>query len=71
MFAGITPASDPKIVIVVMVNNPKGQQYSGGGVAAPIFSRVATGALRMLNISPDQWPSRQPEQGSLAAEGAQ
>lgn len=71
VFAGITPASDPKIVIVVMVNNPKGQQYSGGGVAAPIFSRVATGALRMLNISPDQWPSRQPEQGSLAAEGAQ
>ena len=71
VFAGITPASDPKIAIVVMVNNPKGQQYSGGGVAAPIFSRVATGALRMLNISPDQWPSRQPDHESLAAKGAQ
>lgn len=71
VFAGITPASDPKIAIVVMVNNPKGQQYSGGGVAAPIFSRVATGALRMLNIPPDQWPSRQPDHESLAAKGAQ
>ena len=71
VFAGITPASDPKIAIVVMVNNPKGQQYSGGGVAAPIFSRVATGALRMLNISPDQWPSRQPDHESLVAKGAQ
>jgi cell division protein FtsI (penicillin-binding protein 3) len=56
VFAGITPASNPRIAVVVMVNNPKGQQYSGGGVAAPIFSRVTTGALRMLNISPDQWP---------------
>ncbi|MCJ8299445.1 MAG: penicillin-binding protein 2 [Pseudomonadales bacterium] len=58
VFAGITPASDPKLAIVVMVNNPKGQQYSGGGVAAPIFSRVTAGALRMLNISPDQWPTK-------------
>ncbi|MGB1237324.1 MAG: peptidoglycan D,D-transpeptidase FtsI family protein [Pseudomonadales bacterium] len=58
VFAGITPASDPKLAVVVMVNNPKGQQYSGGGVAAPIFSRVAGGALRMLNISPDQWPKK-------------
>lgn len=59
VFAGITPASDPRIAVVVMVNNPKGQQYSGGGVAAPIFSRVVTGALRMLNVSPDQWPKTQ------------
>lgn len=56
VFAGVTPASDPKIAVVVMVNNAKGQQYSGGGVAAPIFSRVTAGALRMLNVSPDQWP---------------
>ena len=60
VFAGITPASNPRIAVVVMVNNPKGQQYSGGGVAAPIFSRVTAGALRMLNISPDQWPKTKP-----------
>jgi len=59
VFAGITPASDPRLAIVVMVNNPKGQQYSGGGVAAPIFSRVTSSALRMLNISPDQWPVKE------------
>ena len=71
VFAGITPASDPRIAIVVMVNNPKGQQYSGGGVAAPIFSRVTTGALRMLNISPDQWPKKQPDVDALAAKSGQ
>ncbi len=62
VFAGITPASDPRLAIVVMVNNPKGQQYSGGGVAAPIFSRVTSSALRMLNISPDQWPVREEQE---------
>ncbi|MFT5708078.1 MAG: cell division protein FtsI (penicillin-binding protein 3) [Oceanospirillaceae bacterium] len=66
VFAGITPASNPRIAVVVMVNNPKGQQYSGGGVAAPIFSRVTTGALRMLNISPDQWPKKESEKQHLA-----
>ncbi|NQZ30041.1 MAG: penicillin-binding protein 2 [Oceanospirillaceae bacterium] len=59
VFAGITPASNPRLAVVVMVNNAKGQQYSGGGVAAPIFSRVTAGALRMLNISPDQWPQKE------------
>ncbi|EPJ46085.1 MAG: penicillin-binding protein 2 [Osedax symbiont Rs2] len=69
VFAGITPASDPKLAVVVMVNNPKGQQYSGGGVAAPIFSRVTAAALRMLNISPDQWPVKEVEE--LAVQNAQ
>ena len=69
VFAGITPASDPKLVVVVMVNNPKGQQYSGGGVAAPIFSRITAGALRMLNISPDQWPQKESIQQGVMKNG--
>ena len=71
VFAGITPASDPKIAVVVMVNNPKGQEYSGGGVAAPIFSRVTAGALRMLNISPDQWPEPKLDEQQVAAKNGQ
>ena len=47
------PATNPKIVIVVIVNEPKGEEHYGGQVAAPVFSRVASGAMRILNISPD------------------
>ncbi len=55
VFAGIAPISNPRIIVVVMVDNPKGQEYFGGAVAAPIFSRVAAGALRLLNVPPDNW----------------
>lgn len=58
VFAGIAPASHPRIVVAVMVDNPKGQEYYGGAVAAPIFSRVAADALRLLNVPPDRWPGQ-------------
>ena len=53
MFAGFAPASNPRLAMVVMINDPKGRQYYGGEVAAPVFSRVMEGALTILNISPD------------------
>ena len=53
LFVGMLPASDPRIVIVVVINEPKGDEHYGGQVAAPVFSRVASGAMRILNISPD------------------
>ena len=53
LFVGMLPATNPKIVIVVIVNEPKGEEHYGGQVAAPVFSRVASGAMRILNISPD------------------
>ena len=59
MFVGMAPASDPEFVIVVIVNEPKGEEHYGGQVAAPVFSRVAAGALRILNISPDSIPEEQ------------
>ncbi len=54
VFAGIAPVSDPRVITVVMIDNPKGQEYYGGEVAAPVFSRVVGGALRSLNVAPDK-----------------
>ena len=56
LFVGMLPATNPEIVIVVIVNEPKGEEHYGGQVAAPVFSRVASGAMRILNISPDVMP---------------
>lgn len=56
LFVGLVPASNPKLVIVVIVNEPKGDEHYGGQVAAPVFSRVASGAMRILNIAPDDLP---------------
>ena len=53
LFAGIAPLSDPRIVMVVVVNQPQGEQFGGGAVAAPVFSRVAERAMRLLGVSPD------------------
>ncbi|GHE22534.1 peptidoglycan D,D-transpeptidase FtsI family protein [Halomonas urumqiensis] len=54
LFAGIAPVSDPRIVTVVMIDHPKGDAFYGGAVAAPVFSRVAGNALRLLDVPPDQ-----------------
>ena len=53
LFAGVAPASNPRLAMVVMINDPKGREYYGGEVAAPVFSRVMEGALTTLNIYPD------------------
>ncbi len=47
LFVGMVPASNPQIVIVIVVNEPKGEEHYGGQVAAPVFSRVASGAMRI------------------------
>ena len=54
VFAGMAPASAPRLVMVVMVDEPSAGEYYGGTVAAPVFSSVMEGALRLLNIVPDQ-----------------
>jgi len=51
-FVGFAPASDPRLVIAVMIDEPTGQYY-GGTVAAPVFSNVMGGALRMLSVPLD------------------
>lgn len=53
VFAGLAPASNPRIAMVVTVDEPSGEDYYGGQVAAPVFSRVMGGALRLFDIAPD------------------
>jgi len=53
LFAGVAPISKPELVVVVVINEPGGDLYHGGDVAAPVFSRVMKGALQALNVVPD------------------
>jgi len=53
VFAGFAPVSDPDIVLVVTVDDPRGIDYYGGLVAAPVFSKVMEGALRFRDVPPD------------------
>lgn len=57
LFAGVAPADNPKIVTVVVVDEPGGREYYGGEVAAPIFSRVTQASLRLMNIPPTEYES--------------
>jgi len=67
VFAGVTPASDPRLAIVVVIDDPRGKLFYGGDVAAPIFSTVASGALRILAVPPDDvTPSRSPRPTTIA-----
>jgi cell division protein FtsI (penicillin-binding protein 3) len=50
-FVGFTPADNPKLAILVVIDEPKGKYY-GGTVAAPVFRRIAREALNYLNIPP-------------------
>jgi cell division protein FtsI (penicillin-binding protein 3) len=52
-FVGFAPVSDPRLVIAVMIDEPGGRQYYGGEVAAPVFSHVMAGALRLQGVAPD------------------
>ncbi|MCG6314523.1 peptidoglycan glycosyltransferase FtsI [Vibrio vulnificus] len=52
--AGIAPVSDPRIALVVVVNEPQGDDYYGGSVASPVFSEIMKGALQILNVAPDE-----------------
>lgn len=53
VFAGVIPATKPRLAMAVMVDEPVGD-YSGGLVAAPVFAKVMQGAMRLLNVPPDQ-----------------
>ncbi len=52
-FVGIAPASNPRLIIAVMIDEPNNGQYYGGTVAAPVFSAVMAAALRMLAVPND------------------
>jgi cell division protein FtsI (penicillin-binding protein 3) len=72
LFAGIAPASNPRLVAVVVIHDPQGG-YFGGTVAAPVFSQVMTGALRLLDIPPDNvqhWYAGGPDTGAPIQPGS-
>ncbi len=61
LFAGFAPAAEPRLAAVVVLDEPQGEDYYGGQVAAPVFARVMAGALRLLDVRPDR------TQGQLVA----
>jgi cell division protein FtsI (penicillin-binding protein 3) len=53
VFGGLVPASNPRLAAIVVIDEPTGGAYYGGEVAAPVYSAVMSGALRLLAIPPD------------------
>jgi cell division protein FtsI (penicillin-binding protein 3) len=56
VFAGIAPASAPRLVVVIVIDEPQGDLYYGGDIAAPVFANIVAGALRVLAVPPDALP---------------
>ena len=56
-FAGLAPLSNPRIATVVVIDEPSKGGYYGGLVSAPVFGRVMAGALRLMNVAPDNLPT--------------
>lgn len=72
-FAGIVPASNPRLVGVVIISNPSKGSYYGGMVSAPAFAHVMAGALRLLDVAPDnigRWYVGGPLQGAGGLAGS-
>jgi cell division protein FtsI (penicillin-binding protein 3) len=59
-FAGVAPIDNPRIAAVIMIDEPReGGGYYGGLVSAPVFGKVMAGALRLMNVAPDNLPDPQ------------
>lgn len=58
VFAGLAPASNPRLATVVIIDEPKGELYYGSDVAAPVFATVMGESLRLLAVPPDALPAR-------------
>ncbi|CAB5525053.1 Peptidoglycan synthase FtsI precursor [Pseudomonas putida] len=64
LFAGFGPMSDPRYAIVVVIDEPSKGGYFGGLVSAPVFSKVMSGTLRLMNVPPDNLPPPATQQAS-------
>ena len=62
VFGGVAPASEPRLAAVVVIDEPTAGQHMGGQVAAPVFSAVVGGALRLLAVAPDRPVNAPPDQ---------
>jgi len=54
VFAGFVPADNPRLAAVVVIDDPSHAKYYGGEVAAPVFGKVMTGAMRLLQVPPEK-----------------
>ena len=59
IFAGVMPASAPRLVAVVIIDEPTGDLYYGSDVAAPVFAEVMTESMRLLAVPPDGLPGNE------------
>ena len=69
IFAGMVPADKPELVMVVMIDEPRNGEYYGGEVAAPVFSKVMSSAMRLLDIAPDKVSKKQLMKVNVQARG--
>ena len=76
VFAGVVPLDRPKFATVVVINNPRGRDYYGGLVSAPVFHNIMDGSLRLMDVPPDhveQWYAanapKAPAEVAAVAEG--
>jgi cell division protein FtsI (penicillin-binding protein 3) len=54
LFAGVVPVKNPRFATVVVIQNPRGHDYYGGLVSAPVFHNIMDGALRLMDVPPDR-----------------
>ncbi len=60
VFAGVAPVSNPRLVTIVIIDDPSTEAYYGGQIAAPVFADIMEESLRLMNISPDDLEKIQP-----------
>ncbi|MFZ6047250.1 peptidoglycan D,D-transpeptidase FtsI family protein [Pseudomonas sp. CR3202] len=66
LFAGFAPSTNPRIAMVVVIDEPSKAGYFGGLVSAPVFGKVMAGALRLMNIAPDNLPTEEQQTANAA-----
>jgi cell division protein FtsI (penicillin-binding protein 3) len=60
LFAGFAPVTNPRIAMLVVIDEPSSGAYYGGLISAPVFGKVMAGALRLMNVTPDNLPAAAP-----------
>lgn len=70
LFAGFGPSSNPRIAMAVVIDEPTNGAYYGGLVSAPVFGKVMAGALRLMNVAPDNLPPPEETKAAVAGESS-
>lgn len=70
LFAGFGPVANPRYAVVVVIDEPGTGAYFGGLVSAPVFSKVMSGTLRLMNVPPDNLPTTPQQQANAVPPAA-